>query len=139
MRILALDDVKERHDAFRAWHERDEVRSVYYYRDFLIAIEEGPWDLVYLDHDLGDEVEGADTFVDGWGKTREYDGTHAALRLCEQTAKGKFSGRVIIVSHNKDGAKSMRTDLQRSGIDVVWEPFGELTTPEAMVFWEDPS
>ena len=83
MRVLVLDDVKHRHDVFDLLYGGDEVEHCYGYHDFCDKLDgDGPWDLVHLDHDLGD-FKPTDTYVDGWGKRQEYNGQHAAQMVCE--------------------------------------------------------
>lgn len=121
MRILILDDVKDRHDTFaKVFYPEHEVVSVYLYTDFCEKLNES-WDLIHLDHDLGDFLNNPDTYVDGWGNVREYNGGHAAMRICEMCKPPK----VIIHSVNPVGAKIMLQMLERRGVEVTWEPFGE--------------
>ena len=124
MRILVLDDIRFRHESFARLYDTDEVVHVYRYNAFLDMLATCKWDLIHLDHDLGDFVDDADTYVDGWGKTREFNGQHAAMRICEME-DDKLPGRVIIHSVNPEGARAMKSMLERRGVPVVWEPFGE--------------
>jgi hypothetical protein len=124
MNILILDDDEFRHEAYSVTYRRHDVTHVYTYSDFLAALSSGsPWDLIHLDHDLGDLVVG-DTYIDGWGHSREYNGQHASLRICE-LPDDMLPTRVIIQSVNPDGARAMRSNLLRRGVKVSWAPFGE--------------
>jgi hypothetical protein len=118
MRILILDDVEHRHNVFDDIYQGHEVIHAYTYSDFWEKLVEGIWDLIHLDHDLGDAVN-ADTYVDGWGYVREYNGGHAAMRVCEMDNPPK----VIIHSVNPVGSKTMFQMLERRGVEVTWEPF----------------
>ena len=123
MKILVLDDIKFRHDTFDDVYSRDSVEHCYRYHDFCDKLEHGgPWDLVHLDHDLGDFVADADTYYDDRGKCQEYNGQHAALRVCEMEVP---PARVIIHSVNPAGAQAMLHLIQRRGIPVTWEPFNK--------------
>lgn len=126
MRILILDDISVRHDTFdRIYNDpSNEVVHVYRYTTFLDYLSMFRWDLIHLDHDLGDFVENPDTYVDGWGKTREYNGGHAAMRICELT-DDLLPARIIIHSVNPTGARAMKSMLERRGVPVTWEPFSE--------------
>ena len=124
MRVLVLDDIRFRHDAFDRIYEGHDVRHAYTYRAFVYLLKGVRWDLVHLDHDLGDFVSDADTYVDGWGKTQEYNGQHAAVRICE-LPDAELPVRVIIHSVNPDGARAMRQTLERRGVPVTWEPFAD--------------
>lgn len=124
MRILILDDDPHRHEVFDHVYKGHAVVHAHSYFKFLDELLAwSPWDLVHLDHDLGD-LHTADTYVDGWGSTREYNGVHASLRICELD-DGSLPRKVIIQSVNPEGARAMRANLQRRGVHVVWEPFGE--------------
>ena len=127
MRVLVLDDIKHRHDTFDRTYDGpdDEVVHSYRYFHFLDMLLTCKWDLVHLDHDLGDFVDNADTYVDGWGKTQEYNGQHAAMRICE-LEDDRLPDRVIIHSVNPVGARAMKAMLFRRGVPVTWEPFGDL-------------
>lgn len=123
MRILILDDVKSRHDAFDRIYSGDTVVHAYRYMEFLEHLKDGVWDLIHLDHDLGDFVDNPDTYVDGWGNVCEYNGAHASMRVCEMDDPPP----VIVHSINPVGAKVIVDNLKRRGISVVWEPFGEVS------------
>ena len=121
MRVLVLDDIEHRHNIFDTIYQGHEVVHAYLYTGFCNKLIQGVWDLVHLDHDLSDFVDNADTYVDGWGNIRAYNGGHAAMRVCELENPPK----VIIHSVNPVGAKIMRQMLERAGVEVTWEPFGE--------------
>lgn len=124
MRILVLDDVKSRHDAFDRLYEDADVRHAYTYKQFVYLLNGVKWDVVHLDHDLGDAVT-ADTYVDGWGAKQEFNGLHAAARVCELNDED-LPTQVVIHSINPEGARAMKTLLERRGVPVTWEPFGEV-------------
>lgn len=125
MKILILDDLDVRHVAFAKIYAEHEVTSVYVYDDFLVKINECKWDLIHLDHDLGDFVSCASTYVDGWGNICDYNGQHAAMRVCELDDAMK-PDNVIVHSVNPYGARVMVQMIKNAGIPVVWEPFGEI-------------
>jgi len=127
MRVLVLDDNVFRHDTFDRTYDGpdDEVVHSYRYFHFLHLLLTCKWDLVHLDHDLGDFVDDADTYYDGWGKKQEYNGQHAAMRICE-LEDDRLPDRVIIHSVNPAGARAMKSMLFRRGVPVTWEPFGDL-------------
>lgn len=125
MNILILDDIKHRHDVYDNVYGAGNCLHSYTYTDFLQKLTASPYDLIHLDHDLGDFVANADTYVDGWGKIQEYNGQHAAMRICE-LKDHLLPKKVIIQSVNPVGSKAMISMLQRRGVDVSWEPFGEI-------------
>jgi len=122
MNILILDDDDYRHMVFAERYPNDCVVSVNSYSAFVDQINSNvKWDLVHLDHDLGDLVEG-DTYIDGWGKKREYNGQHAAKLICEMS-DNSLPRSIIIQSVNPDGARAMLSMLQKRGVSTTWEPF----------------
>lgn len=123
MNVLILDDDPHRHAYFHEVHKGDDVTHCYSYTQFLTALPKCVWDLIYLDHDLGDHQKG-DTYKDGWGKTQYFTGAHASIRVCELPSEG-YPKKVIVQSVNFDGKNNIIHNLKRVGIDVVWEPFGE--------------
>lgn len=125
MRILILDDQKLRHEFFAKQFDGHEVVSVFKFSEFCELLNQR-WDLMHLDHDLGDDVDNPDTFVDGWGSTQLFNGGHAVLKVCELPNELK-PAQVIIHSINPDGAKVMLSMLERVGIPVVWVPFNDPT------------
>lgn len=124
MKILILDDDDVRHEVYSLSYKEHDVRHARSYFEFLSQLRTGsPWDLIHLDHDLGDLYTG-DTYVDGWGSSREYNGQHAARDIC-QLSDDLLPSEVIIQSVNPDGAKAMMQMLKRRGVPVDWQPFGE--------------
>lgn len=123
MRILILDDTAHRHECFARVYEGHEITSCYSYFGFLEALKASPWDIIHLDHDLGDDSV-ADTYEDGWGNIRQFTGKHAAMRICE-LASDRQPGEVIIQSVNPVEAPPMLQMLKRAGINVSWQPFSE--------------
>jgi hypothetical protein len=124
MRILILDDDQFRHNFFRESFIADEVISVHKFSEFLHHLHTGsPWDLIHLDHDLCDLVEG-DTFVDDFGKQQEFNGQHAAWQICQLT-DNLLPKQIIIQSVNDDGALAMLKIIKARGVEVKWEPFAE--------------
>lgn len=133
MKILILDDADVRHKVFDLRYEDHDVHHAMTYREFISQLEAGsPWDLIHLDHDLGDYTTG-DTFVDSWGQTREYNGQHAAYKICE-LSDDMLPKQVIIQSINPEGAKRIKQILQKRGVLVAWTPFGVISEKEKEYF-----
>lgn len=124
MRILILDDDKTRHDKYAAVYKRHRVYHAKTYYEFVSCLDRGsPWDLIHLDHDLGD-FEEEDFYTDGWGNKQSFNGKHAAARVCELDDH-KLPSQVIIQSINPAGAREMKNILETRGIQVSWRPFGD--------------
>lgn len=120
--ILILDDDEVRHETFAARYAGHNVVHAFRYSTFVKHLEEySPWNLIHLDHDLGDFEQG-DTYVDGWGNIREFNGRHAAQKICELPDE-LLPDEVVIQSINPEGAKSMRSLLLGRGVQTSWIPF----------------
>lgn len=123
MKILILDDDIIRHRTFQKRYSNHYVKHVQTYGHFIHElINNSPWDLIHLDHDLGDEIEG-DFYVDEWGTKKQYTGRHAAQKICDLD-KNLLPTKVIIHSLNPSGAQTMKSLLSYSKIPVSWIPFG---------------
>lgn len=126
MRILILDDEKVRHDDFEIAYAGHEVSHAYTYNEFVRLLESGsPWDLIHLDHDLG-EVDGCDTFLDGWGTVRYFNGFHASTRICE-LHDHQLPGEVIVHSVNPLGSQNIMFNLHARWVKASWHPYTTLT------------
>lgn len=127
MHILILDDQLERHDVFRKIYHEHVVMCVFRYSEFVSEISKRRWNLVHLDHDLGDFVSNPDVWVDGWGCAREFTGCEAAKLVCKLDPDLR-PDRVVVHSINPDGGRKMLQILTSAGILATWEPFGEVST-----------
>ncbi len=118
MRILILDDSKQRHKVFAQNLIGNElVKHCYTYDEFcdtLMAYEK--FDVIYFDHDLNFEEHKS---VDKYGN--ELTGYHAALVLSELPEK--YPDKVIIHSFNSVGAKNIEQALKIFDIRCVKVPF----------------
>lgn len=114
MKVLVLDDDKTRLSQFRdRFIERgytyDTTTSM---EDCWKFIESKKYDMIFLDHDLGDEV-----FVDS---KKENTGSEIARRWGSKEHKNKET-KVIVHSFNPAGAKNM-LDLIEDSIYIpgIW-------------------
>lgn len=122
-RILVLDDDAYRHRTYAKLYDGDEVIHTWTYSEFAVSFVNGsPWDIVHLDHDLGDLVTTPDTWVDGWGHRRLRTGRDAA-GVITAVPDDKLPRKVIVHSVNPVGARAIVSDLKARGIPVSWEPF----------------
>ncbi len=132
-----LDDNEHRREVFTAVYgvEGHQVSTVSKFGGCVGALEgDGPWDLLHLDYDLGDYDE-ADSFVDEFGNTVEFNGGHIVTRIARMPEVLR-PARVIIHSVNEDGAIDMMEALGKLGIPTTWEPFGDLLDPCFLQFEE---
>ena len=126
MNVLILDDTKERHDAYGRMYSGHNVVHVYRYTQCIDELSRGGWDIVHLDHDLGDDVINADTVIDGRGRTRLLTGLDVVRWLggCDDEMLPK---RVIVHSVNPVGGADMSKELIARGIPTSWRPFKSLS------------
>lgn len=124
MRVLILDDEFERHQAFRRVYlpaRENTIISAQRFSDFVRELSDDQvFDLIYLDHDLGDKASGADFYLDGWGQPNCFDGYDAVSEIIALKIEVP---QIIIHSNNNVRAPGMVSDLKRFGYDAVWEPF----------------
>lgn len=113
MNILFLDDDASRTAAFL--DRIPDAVAVQTAEQVIAELPTRSWDVVCLDHDLGGEF-----FVDSG---REDTGAGVARWIAENKPS---IGRIIIHSHNPDGAKNMEATLARVGYNVVCIPFATL-------------
>lgn len=124
-RILILDDSFFRHNVFRTIYDDSFLVHVYRYSEAVRELEKGDWDIVHLDHDLGDFLPGgmrADTYEDGWGKTQLYTGRHVAEKLIE-LPEALWPKAVVVHSVNGIGGRAIMEVIQSTTIPVTWVPF----------------
>ena len=116
MKILFLDDIEKRHEIFNESYVTgdEKVYHCYTYREALLTLKNhSPFDVAYLDHDLGDGHLGP----------TERTGYGVAQYIVYRLDKDKWPKKVIIHSWNPSGAKAMKQVLEKVGIDVVQDPF----------------
>lgn len=128
LKILILDDMPERHAFFErcaAEHNRVHVSTADQFFEAVEAADE-PFDVIFLDHDLGDNPKVEATKSYGMYNTRTLDGSDCAYWLAS-SMKHKV-GRVVVHSINPSGAKRMVDILNDRGVRAVWTPFYQMLT-----------
>lgn len=125
MRILVLDDDFIRQAAFLRFYPNDTLVFAQRYWDFCDELEEweDQFDLIHLDHDLGDPSSGADAYENGFEVIVPYDGRDAVDHLALLIKKPK---RVLIHTMNPVIGTRMAKDLCRAGFDAATLSFGEM-------------
>jgi len=100
MRILLIDDQRNFNDVTRVARTFDEG---------IRALQEGNWDLLYLDHDLGD-TRGSDLVPRPENKN---DWTGYDIMCWLEQHPEKLPGRIVIVSANPVGVERMRLVVRK--------------------------
>lgn len=108
LKILVLDDNEYRHEAFSKKLAGHDVWHTYTAEQTSkVLAHQGPFDVVYLDHDLGETHTGMDV----------------ARYITGGLAVQKRPLQVIVHSHNTAGAERMEAELRAAGITAAREPF----------------
>jgi len=123
MKVLFLDDDRIRHDALDESLSgcTSEVWHVYSAENAIQAIGTQRFDLICLDFDLG---------------TGASNGSVAAKAVASLD-EDRRPDRVLLHTHNRDGAMSMASHLKPTGIWQRWYPFGTtfLQIVKSLVEW----
>lgn len=116
MKILFLDDDKDRHRKFKMNRIGMDITAVWTYADACVALTKTIFDEAYLDHDLS-EMAAA-----GMPAPGEKTGTHVA-EFIASLPEEKRPKRIIIHSFNDDGRRRMARILREVGVRCVMEKF----------------
>ena len=109
LRILVLDDDRERHNWFERAYADHEVWHVYNVEDLRKRMNQLPrFDLVQLDHDLGESE----------------NGLRAADFIATVLEERKRPLKCVVHSWNPSGAQRMLRSLLDGGLLAVYQPFG---------------
>jgi hypothetical protein len=117
MKILFLDDDQTRHNFFRDWCQEKghmDVTHVFTADGAAEALAADTFDLIFLDHDLGEEHYGAVGEKPG-------DGTGLARWMSKEWDYPEGT-RIVVHSWNHSGAARMMDHLWE--MEPVWSPFG---------------
>lgn len=125
-RVLFLDDMEDRHAAFKNRTAGTRVVHVWTAEEACSKLLTCVFDVVFLDHDLADEHYDHDASVDGVG-----DGTGLqvagwiAANACELRARDE-QPFVVVHSLNPAGSQRMLDVLAEAGVPAVRAPFNTL-------------
>lgn len=123
MNILILDDDAVRHQAFDNYYSAyAPITHTYRYNDCIENLKLGDWDIVHLDHDLGEDVNDPDMKVDGWGKAVQFTGLDVVRWLVERIDE-PLAVKIIVHSMNPVGGQKMYDELVHAGFDAQYIPF----------------
>ena len=118
MKVLVLNDSESEFFKIQALHENSEVFHAHRYLQFLQQIEEQDWDIIYLDDDLSSAAE-PDSWFDGGGFKRLYDGIHAARAIATLAEIGKSPAKRVVISSLTTTGDKMSQLLSEAGINVT--------------------
>lgn len=103
MRILLIDDLRIPGDARNKKNIPADAVVARNYRDGIAALQEGDWDILYLDHDLAD--------FSGEGG-RELTG-YSVMCWLEELPQYLPKQNIIIVSDNSSGVQKMKMVINK--------------------------
>lgn len=123
--VLVLDDSVERHQYLLEKYSGlcRKVTIVTTYKQAVELLLKGKWAIISLDHDLGNDDDSADHYLDGKGLKQFYDGSHVVREIIYNNVD---VGRVVVHSTNTVRAPQMVADLNKVGIPSVWDPINAL-------------
>jgi len=105
MKILFLDDMQRRHDAFKRAAIGHSVDHVFDAKSAIAALEKNEYDMIYLDHDLA-----AEQYEHGRDTSKDEDGCFVARSLRDMT---QHHGKTVIVhSLNPIGRANIKSVLK---------------------------
>jgi CheY-like chemotaxis protein len=115
-RVLFLDDNEDRHVEFCERMQDHDVSVAFTTHQAIELLDtNAPYDVVYLDHDLG-EIANTEPFNERTGRV-------VAEHIASVLPRDKWPKQVIIHSWNIDGSRRMRDILQNAGLAVSLAPF----------------
>lgn len=120
MKVLFLDDMKERHRMFFNHHGHNfDIIPAYSYAEFVRLIREHEFGMLFLDHDLSETAIMCDP-----DDIDEKTGTDAALFIVQTIDPASENAPGIVLhSLNPLGRKRMFQILSEAGFDVKETPF----------------
>ena len=119
MNILIVDDQQLRHDKFIKEYPDDNLFHVYNFDSAAQALDTQKFDMIMLDHDLGDY---SGTFADGT-PGKELTGYEVALYLVRVVPESNWPEYVMIHTLNNVAAWSIKNLLNTVGIKSAVKPF----------------
>lgn len=115
MRILFLDDDFNRFKAFRQLVIGTDYKHVSTAKQCMLALmNDEPYDVVQLDHDLGGKT---------FQQEKENSGTEVADFIQHVLPKHKYPRQIIIHSWNPQGASRMMQYIAKTKIPCTYYPF----------------
>ena len=121
MKIFILDDQEVRHQAFIERYAGHWLVRAYTVDEAILKLADGPYDLAFFDHDLGDYRE--EQCADGSSIRRERTGLDVVEHLLERIPPSKWPREVVVHSWNGSRGQLMTTLLQTNGVSAVYRPF----------------
>ena len=122
MKVLIVEDNPARHDYFSKVYAGHDIVHAVNYSQAAQALSENAFDIIQLDHDLGDFQIPEYSTYQMYGQ-RELTGYDVALYLVYNVPQNMWPKKVIIHSVNPNGANFIALLLEKNGIGYVKQPF----------------
>ena len=116
IRVFLLDDDERRHKWFHLRFKGDVVDVAINVPEAVGLLEAGPYDAIFLDHDLLPEHYNSDSTDD------ERTG-YAIARWLSTNPQFQRASTILVHTRNADGAMRMVEELRRSGRHAEYVPF----------------
>jgi hypothetical protein len=125
VKILILDDMLGRHQAYRKRYAGHDLTHVETAQVACMALDQRRFDLAHLDHDL--RAEHYNDFNQGkLGGVKEVNQSGTGMDVVDFICRQKVTDRprrVIVHSWNSVRAPEMVRRLQEHGVEATWEMF----------------
>jgi len=119
MHILIVDDNQFRHNKIRKDYPEDTFSHAYNYNDAKYLMDHHKFDIIFMDHDLGDY---SGTFLDG-KPGKELTGYDVVLYLTNFVDSSKWPKFLYSHSQNPVGAWDIKKLCNSVGIKCAVRPF----------------
>lgn len=121
MKIFILDDDEMRHQSIMRKYPKYTFVRAHGALDAMKKLEEGPFDMAFFDHDLGDWYK--EQNADGVEVIRERTGLDVIEHLLERVHPAKWPEDVIVHSWNGTRGRLMTDLLVKNGVSAIYQPF----------------
>lgn len=119
-KIFILDDEPARHRTFTKRFAGAQITRAFNATDGMACLEDGPYDVAYIDHDLGDWYK----VLDEDGETLvERTGLTVLEHMLNNIPREKWPRAVIVHSWNAPRAKLMVELLRDKEVPAAYQPF----------------
>lgn len=115
--VFILDDDPIRHLTLKSRFVDASITAAHAALEAMHLLQDGPYDLACLDHDLGDWYEGDD------GELHELTGMDVVRYLIDEVPRDRWPKEVIVHSWNGMRGRHMVDLLKDNGVKASYWPF----------------
>lgn len=121
MKIFILDDDEMRHQTYIRRYPGHWFVRAHTALDAMKKLEDGPFDMAFFDHDLGDWYKECD--ANGVETLRERTGLDVVEHLLERIPPEKWPHVAVVHSWNGTRGRLMTDLLVKNGVSAIYQPF----------------